>query len=204
MEIRSFVYLDKIQPQFAAITAAQADGDIPVNSMASLWIEIQPGIEINRMLDIALKETSVKPAVLVEEREYGILEIHHKSQDEVRAAGRKIKEVCGFDLKNVIKPKIFTSQIITRVSDYQAQIINRKASGSLLIPGQSLYILEVAPACWSTIAANEAEKNVNITMVHFRFRGRFGRVHLAGSEADVHAVKDVIEDLFTDESNYLF
>ncbi|MBP7652222.1 hypothetical protein KA977_02290 [Candidatus Dependentiae bacterium] len=200
MELISYIYIDKMQPQFAALTAAQADGDIPASGMASMWIEIQPGIEINRVLDIAVKTTSVRPAVLLEEREYGIVEFHSFSQDEVLTSGRKILETYKLTDKEVRKPVILTSQIITNISDYHAQIINRKAEGSLLIPGQSLYILEIQPACWSTIAANEAEKAVDIDLVHYRYRGRYGRLHLSGSESQVTAAKDAVETILSSYS----
>ncbi|HPP88656.1 MAG TPA: hypothetical protein PLM75_12445, partial [bacterium] len=142
MELLSYIYLDKLQPQFAALTAAQAEGDIPISGMAAMWLEIQPGIEINNILDIALKATNIKPAILFEEREYGIVEFHSEAQDEVLTAGSKILEYYNLDLQHIKKPKILTSQIITNISDYHAQIINRKADGSLLIPGKSLYIFE--------------------------------------------------------------
>ena len=158
---------------------------------------IQPGIEINRALDVALKATSVKPAVLLEEREFGIVEFHSDSQQDVLTSGRKVLETFNLTEKNIVKPAVLTSQIITNISDYHAQIINRKAEGSLLIPGQSLYILEIQPACWATIAANEAEKSVDITLIHYRYRGRFGRLHLSGSEAQVTAAKDCIDRLFS-------
>lgn len=184
-----------MQPQFAALTAAQADGDIPTSGMAAMWIEIQPGIEINKVLDIAVKTASVRPAVLLEEREYGIVEFHSFSQDDVLTSGNKILETYNLTSQNAKKPEVLTSQIITNISDYHAQIINRKAEGSLLIPGQSLYILEVQPACWSTIAANEAEKAIDINLIHYRYRGRYGRLHLSGTESQVLAAKNAIDAL---------
>ncbi len=196
MQIISYIYLDKLQPQFAALTAAHAEGDIPIAGMASVWFEIQPGIDINRIVDVALKATSVKPAILLEEREYGILEFHSESQAEVLTSAAKIFEIYKIKKESIQKPQLLTSQIITNISDYHAQIINRKAEGSLIIPGKSLYILEIQPACWSTYAANEAEKAVDITLVHYRYRGKFGRLHLSGSEAQVKAAKECIENLF--------
>ncbi|HPN29729.1 MAG TPA: hypothetical protein PKY81_02110 [bacterium] len=195
MDLISYIYIDKMQPQFAALTAAQADGDIPTSGMAAMWIEIQPGIEINKVLDIAVKTASVRPAVLLEEREYGIVEFHSFSQDDVLTSGNKILETYNLTSQNAKKPEVLTSQIITNISDYHAQIINRKAEGSLLIPGQSLYILEVQPACWSTIAANEAEKAIDINLIHYRYRGRYGRLHLSGTESQVLAAKNAIDAL---------
>ena len=196
MELISYIYIDKLRPQFAALTAALADGDIPISGMASMWIEVQPGIEINRILDIALKTTSVRPAILLEEREYGIVEFHSESQEEVLTSGAKILENYNLKKENIRKPEVLTSQIITNISDYHAQIINRKAEGSLILPGQSLYILEVQPACWSTLAANEAEKKVDISLIHYRYRGKYGRLHLSGTEAQVKAAQECIENLF--------
>ncbi len=58
-----------------------------------------------------------------------------------------------------IKPKILNSQIIHKVNDYHTQIVNVSRLASVLIAGQDMYILEVAPAGYIILAANEAEKS---------------------------------------------
>jgi len=90
VELRTYVFLDSLQPQHAAYLGTVARGFLPLPGDASLWIEISPGIEINRITDIALKSTTVKPGMQIIERYYGMLEIHSPSQAEVRAAGAAI------------------------------------------------------------------------------------------------------------------
>lgn len=190
IELRSFVYLDKLQPQFAAFLARAGRSDIPTADMASLFAEIQPGIEINRVADVAMKQTDVKPAVQIEEREYGILELHHEEQEEVRFAGGAILDQFGLEFTERLDPEILSTQIIDNVTPYHAQLINRGYDGSMLLEHESLFILEARPAVNIVKAANEAEKATNIKLVHFRYRGRFGRLYLAGTEDQTRAAKD--------------
>ena len=82
------------------------------------------------------------------------------------------------------KPRVESSQIITSVEPYQAQLLNKWRSGSLLVPGETLGIVECAPAAYIAAAANEAEKEASIKIVEVRTVGRFGRLFLSGSEAD--------------------
>ena len=89
-ELRSYVFLDNLQPQHAAFLGTIAGGFLPLPGDASLWIEISPGIEINRITDVALKSTDVRPGMQVIERLYGLLEVHSSSQASVRAAGAAI------------------------------------------------------------------------------------------------------------------
>ena len=79
IELRSFVFLDSLQPQHAAYMSAVAQGFLPLPGDTSLWIEISPGIEINRITDVAVKAASVRPGVQVVERLYGLLEVHSPS-----------------------------------------------------------------------------------------------------------------------------
>jgi len=154
---------------------------------ASLWVEISPGIEINRMTDIAVKATSVRPAVQVVERLFGLLEVHSPSQADVRAAGAAILDALEVQESDRWKPKVFSSQVIRHVDDHHAQLVNRNREGSMLIPGQTLYILEVEPAAYAVLAANEAEKAAHITLVHVQPFGSFGRLWLGGEERDIMA-----------------
>jgi ethanolamine utilization microcompartment shell protein EutL len=150
-------------------------------------VEISPGIEINRMTDIALKATNVRPAVQVVERLFGLLEVHSPSQADVRAAGAAILDALDLQPSDRWKPRVASSQVIRHVDDHHAQLVNRNRKGSMLIPGQTLYILEVEPAAYSILAANEAEKAAHITLVHVRPFGSFGRLWLGGEERDIMA-----------------
>ena len=136
VDLRSYVFLDSLQPQLAAFIGSTARGFLPLVNDASLWVEISPGIEINRITDIAVKATRVRPAVQVVERLYGLLEVHSESQADVRAAGAAILEALDLQAENRWKPRIYSSQIIRHVDDHHAQLVNRNRHGMMLIPGQ--------------------------------------------------------------------
>jgi hypothetical protein len=146
---------------------------------------VAPGIEINRLSDIALKATSVKPGLQIIERYYGVLEIHSPDQAETRAAGAAILDEIEQDENSRLKPRILSSQIIRRLDDHHAQLINRTRHGQMIIPGQTLYVLECEPAAYASLAANEAEKSAEINILEVRSYGSMGRVYLGGEEQDI-------------------
>ena len=199
VDLRSYVFLDSLQPQMAAFIGSTARGFLPLAGDASLWVEISPGIEINRITDVALKSTKVRPAVQVVERLFGLLEVHSSDQAEVRASGAAILEALGVQADERWKPIIHSSQIIRRVDAHQTQLINRNRNGMMLIADQTLYVMEVEPAAYAVLAANEAEKAANINIVEVRPFGSFGRVYLGGEERDIMAgytaAVQAIEDL---------
>ncbi len=186
-ELRSYVFLDNLQPQHAAFLGTIAGGFLPLPGDASLWIEISPGIEINRITDVALKSTDVRPGMQVIERLYGLLEIHSPSQASVRAAGAAILEELGVVESQRLKPKVISSQIIRNVDPHQTQLINRVRHGQMIMAGQTLYVMEVAPAAYAALAANEAEKRANLNILEVRAIGSFGRIYLGGEERDIMA-----------------
>ncbi|NET33983.1 MAG: hypothetical protein F6K19_18495 [Cyanothece sp. SIO1E1] len=185
--LRSYVYLDNLQPQHAAYLGTVALGFLPLPGDTSLWIEISPGIEINRITDVALKSTAVRPGVQMVERLYGVLEIHSNKQGEIRAAGRAILEALGVREQERLKPRIISSQIIRNMDAHQTQLINRTRRGQMLLAGQTLYILEVEPAAYAALAANEAEKAAQINILQISAVGSFGRLYLGGEERDIVA-----------------
>lgn len=185
VELRSYAFLDSLQPQYAAFLGTVAQGFLPLAGDASLYIEISPGIEINRLTDIALKSTKVKPGMQVVERYYGMLEIHSPEQAETRAAGAAILDELGLTETDRLKPRILSSQIIRRIDDHQAQLINRTRHGQMIIPGQTLYVMEVEPAAYAPLAANEAEKAADINVLEVRAFGSMGRIYLGGEERDI-------------------
>lgn len=189
MELRTYIFLDQLQPQLASYIGKTARGFLPVPYVASLWVEIAPGIAINRVTDVALKATRVSPAVQVVERAFGLLEIHHDDKGEVMSAGDAILSYLGLTQDQVVKPKVVSSQVIRAVEPYQAQIINRNRQGMMLIPGQSLFILETEPAAWAVIAANEAEKAADVNLVNLLPFGAFGRLWMAGSESEIDSAR---------------
>jgi len=187
VELRSYVYLDNLQPQHAAYIGTVSLGFLPLPGDTSLWIEISPGIEINRITDVALKAARVRPAVQFVERLYGLLEIHSSSQGETRVAGQAILEALGVKESDRLKPRIVSSQIIRNIDSHQAQLINRNRRGQLILGGQTLYVLEVEPAAYAALAANQAEKSALINILQVQAVGSFGRLYLGGEERDIIA-----------------
>jgi hypothetical protein len=187
VDLRSYVFLDSLQPQHAAFLGTVAGGFLPLPGDASLWIEISPGIEINRITDIALKAIGVKPGMQVVERLYGLLEIHSPSQADVRGAGEAILRALDLKEEDRLKPKVVSSQIIRNIDPHQVQLINRMRHGHMILAGQTLYVMEVTPAAYAALAANEAEKRANLNILEVRAFGSFGRIYLGGEEQDIMA-----------------
>jgi hypothetical protein len=185
--LRTYTFLDALQPQIASFMGKTARGFLPLPGMASLFVEIAPGIAINRVTDVALKATTVVPALQVVERAYGLLEVHDPDQGEVRNAGAAILDFMKVAESDRLKPKVLTNQIIRAIEPYQAQIINRNSQGMMILPGQSLFILETEPAGYVAFAANEAEKAAQISLVSLTPYGAFGRLYLSGPEAEIDA-----------------
>jgi hypothetical protein len=199
VDLRSYVFLDSLQPQHSAFLGTVARGFLPLPGDASLWIEISPGIEINRITDIALKATGVKPGMQIVERLYGLLEIHSSSQAEVRAAGTAILEALEVTEGDRIKPHVISSQIIRNIDPHQVQLINRMRHGHMILAGQTMYVMEVQPAAYAALAANEAEKRADLNILEVSAFGSFGRVYLGGEERDImagyQAAVDAIESV---------
>ncbi len=185
MELRTYSFIDIMQPQFASYLATVSRGYLPMTEQAALFVEIAPGIEINRVTDIALKATGVHPGVQVVERAFGLLEVHSFDQGDVRQAGEAILRNLEIDENSRLKPRVVSTQIITNITDYQTMLINRTRYGQMILGGETLYILEVHPAGYAALAANEAEKAAPINLVEMRFFGAFGRLYLGGTEANI-------------------
>ncbi len=190
IQLRTYTFLDSLQPQLASFMGKTARGFLPVPEMASLFVEIAPGIAINRVTDVALKATKVVPAVLVVERAYGLLEIHERDKGEVLSAGLRILDHLGVREEDRLKPKVATNQIIRSIEPYHAQIINRNSQGMMILPGQSLFILETEPAGYVAFAANEAEKAARVFLVQIQPFGAFGRLWMSGPEAEIDAAAE--------------
>ena len=188
--LRCYCYLDRMQPQYAAFVGTVTQGDLPTEGMASLYIEMAPGNEVFRTVDIAVKATEAKPGAQIVEREFGMFEIHSPRQADVIESGRIVLQRLGLDIKDRIRPKVASVQLITNVDSYQAQLINRFRRGSMLVPSQTLLVVECFPAAYINYACNEAEKKASINIVHVSSVGRFGRMWLSGTEAEAKTAEE--------------
>lgn len=188
-QLRAYCYLDRTQPQYAAFVGTVTQGDLMVEGMASLYLEVAPGNEVFRMVDIAVKATEARPGAQIVEREFGMFEIHAHSQQAVLEAGQMVLQRLGLKETDRVKPQVASVQLVTNVDAYQAQLLNRFRRGSMLVGGETLLVFEVAPAAYINLAANEAEKKANVKLLHVSGVGRFGRMWLSGTEAEMMTAK---------------
>jgi hypothetical protein len=179
-----------MQPRYAAYEATVADGDIPLAGMAQLFVEVAPGNEVYRVADAALKATSVRPGSQVVEREFGLLALHAEDPEVVAEAGRVILDRLKLVAADRLRPAIVSEEVITNITPFQAQLINRMRRGSLLVPGQTLLVVEVTPAAYILLAANEAERAAQIDIIDVRPIGRFGRLYISGDESNVREAQE--------------
>ncbi len=188
--LRTFVFLDALQPQLAAHICTTCRGYFPVPQVASLFVEIAPGMAIHGVLDVALKQTAVQPATLVVERAYGMFEVHSEDKGEVHSAGDAILRHLGVTLQDRLKPKLVSNTIIRAIEPMHAMILDKIRFGSMIEPGQSLFILETEPAAYAALAANEAEKAANVKLVDVTSFGAFGRLYMAGTESEIDSAAE--------------
>lgn len=189
-QLRAYVHLDRMQPQFAAFVGAITQGDPPIEGMASLYVEMAPGNWVFKMVDQVVKATDVRPGAQIVERQFGMFEVHSLSQADVLRAGEVTLAEIGREVGDRIKPEIASIQVITNVNPYQAQLLNRFTRGTMLVAGQTMLVVEVAPAAYINLAANEAEKAAPVNLMHVTSVGMFGRLWMAGNEADILAARD--------------
>ncbi len=190
MQLRTYVMVDRMQPQYAAFTGKQTIGMIPVEGDAQIYIEISPAAEVYKVMDIALKTTNVHPANLSMGREYGFLEIHSSHQEAVRYTGEKALESMGLVETDRLKPQVLSANLTSGIHPYEAQLINAKNAGGLVLAYQTFCVIEVRPAAYIVLAANEAEKAARITLNHYTSSGIFGRLMISGSESEVQQARD--------------
>jgi len=193
IDLRTYIFIDSLQLQMASYLSTVSKGYLPVSGQACCIIEIAPGIEINTLTDIALKATNVTPGMQIVERAYGMLEVHSDSQGDTRVAGETVLRTIEKKEDDRIKPRILTSQLIKNVEDHHAQLINRTRHGNMILKGDTLFVLEVEPAGYAYYAANEAEKTAHINIIEVVGFGKFGRVYIAGDEAEVLECKKIVE-----------
>lgn len=195
-ELRVYLLLEDLQRQFAAYlgTPTRARGYPPFEGQHSLIVEVAPGLAIERVTDLALRAVpSVEPGILFVERQFGVLEVHGADLEDVRRAGAAILDGLGAKATDQLRPRVLYSDVIEDVTDQHAVIINRNRQASMLMPGQTLLVVEMTPALFATVAANAAEKVApEVTLVDVSMIGAAGRVYMAGSTEDVLRARDEI------------
>jgi hypothetical protein len=195
-ELRVYLLLEDLQQQFAAYlgTPTRARGYPPYAGQHALIVEVAPGLAIERVTHLALTSVpDVEPGILFVERQFGVLEVHSSSLDDVVAAGRAILDGLGAQPSHQLAPRILYHDVIESITDQHAVIINRNRQASMLLPGQSLLVYEMTPALFAAVAANEAEKAApDAVLVDVQMIGAAGRLYLGGSTEAVSRARDAI------------
>ena len=192
-ELRSFIFIDRLQPQTMCYLGTWIRGSLPRADMAAQVIEVAPGLDIEPLTDVALKHAEVQAGILVVERQFGYLEFHGDT-GSVKAAAAAVLDDLGALEEDATRPQILASTIISSIDHQQAFLINRNKIGSMALPGESLFVLEVQPASYAILATNEAEKAADVKVVDYRMIGATGRVYLAGQEADVRQAAEAAHE----------
>jgi hypothetical protein len=193
MELRALTILDSLQPQLTGFLQTVCAGFMPRDYEAAMFLEIAPGIAINQLTDVALKTTTCRPGMQIVERAYGMLELHDADKGQVEQAAATILERMPAKIEDRLRPRVVSSQVITGVDGHQSQLINRMRHGDMIVAGQTLYILEVHPAAYAALAANEAEKAAPIHLLEVITFGAFGRLWLGGGEAEILEARKAAE-----------
>ena len=185
--LRSSIFIDRLQPQTLCYLGSWIRGVLPRAGMAAQVIEVAPGLDIEALTDVALKDAEVQAGILVVERQFGYLEFHGQSTAAVRSAAEAVLAALGLAAGEAMRPKVLASRVVTRIDPQHAFLINRNRLGSMALAGETLFVLEMEPAAYAILATNEAEKAAEVKVVDYRMIGATGRVYLAGSEADIGA-----------------
>lgn len=194
LTLRAYVFIDSLQPQLAAFVGLGSRGFPPLKEQASIYIEVAPGIAINKMTDIALKAAKVEPAAQVVERTFGMLEVHAFDKGEVHSAGQAAIGHFGLTEKDRLTPYVATCEVIRSIEPMHAQIINRNRYGHMILPGDSLFLFECDPAAYAVLAANEAEKAADVALIDLKPYGAVGRLMMAGKESEIDSAMQAAID----------
>ena len=191
-EIRSFIFIDQLQPQTTCYLGTWIKGSLPRANMSAQIIEVAPGIDIEPLTNVAAKAADVRIGILIVERQFGYLEMHG-TPAEVRAASSAVLDALDTTPVSARKPEILASEIVPSIDHQYAFLVNRNKMGSMILAGESMFVLEVQPASYAILAANEAEKAARIKIIDYRMIGATGRVYLSGRESDVRAAAEAAE-----------
>lgn len=189
-QLRTYIFIDQMQPQLAQFIAKDNRVYDPREYDAAIMLELAPAMEIHRMIDFALKSTNVRLGSVVTERQYGLMQIQHEDQGEVLAAGAAVLEQTGLREKDRAPLQILTNMTIRGIEQDHAIYFTGTSKGNMVLADESVFILEVTPAAYLTIACNEALKAARVKLVSIRPFGATGRLVISGSESEIDSAKE--------------
>lgn len=184
-ELRTFIFIDQLQPQLAQFIAKDNRVYDPKEYDAAILLELAPAMEIHRMIDLALKATRVRLGSVVTERVYGTMQIQHEDQGEVIEAGEAVLRAAGKTKYDRSKVELVTNMTIRGIQQDHAIYFTGTSAGNMVLAGDSVLILECAPAAYMMIAANEALKAANVRLTTVNPFGATGRLVLCGPESEI-------------------
>jgi len=196
VELRVYLPIAGLRRQFAAYlgTPTRARGYPPIEGDNALIVEVAPALAIERVTDLALRSVpEIEPGILYVERQFGVLEVHHRDKALVDRAGQAILDGIGASAEHALRPRILYADVIEDITDQHAVIINRNREASMVLPGETLLVYEVTPALFAAYAANVAEQAApDTTLVTVSMIGAAGRIYMSGSRASVEKARDEI------------
>ena len=192
-ELRTLTFIDSLQPQLAQFIAKDNRVYDPAEYDAALFIEIAPAMEIHTMTDMALKATKVRLGSVVTERVFGLMQVQHPDQGEVKEAARAVLKATGLDENDRAEVKIVTNKIIRSIEQDHAIYFTGTSKGYMVLGGDSVLIMEATPAAYLAIACNEALKAADVKLVSIRPFGATGRLVMSGSEAMIDSASDAAQ-----------
>jgi len=151
-ELRTLIFVDSLQPQLAQFIAKDNRMYDPAEHDAALFIEIAPAMEIHRMIDMALKNTQVRLGSVVTERHFGMMQVQHADQGEVKEAGNAVLRETGLAEQDRAECKILTNKVIRSVEQDHAIMFTGTTKGNMVVAGESILIMECTPAAYLAIA----------------------------------------------------
>ena len=158
-ELRSFIFIDQLQPQTMCYLGSWIQGRLPRLNMAAQIIEIAPGLDIEQLTDVALKHDR-RAGRHPHRRAPVRLPRDPLALDRSRAVRERGGARRARRLGRPTRPRRRSSRRrwSSRIDRQHAFLINRNKIGSMLLPGESLFVLEMQPASYAILATNEAEK----------------------------------------------
>jgi len=197
-ELRTYTFIDSLQPQLAQFIAKDNRVYDPSEYDAALFLEIAPAMEIHTMIDMALKSTKVRLGSVVTERQFGLLEVHHPDQGEVKEAGMAILSATKLTVCDRAKVAILTNKIIRGVEQDHAISFTGMSKGNMVLAGESVFILETTPAAYLAIACNQALKAAQVKLVNIQPFGASGRLILSGTESEIDSAAEAALSIISD------
>ncbi|HEX2647966.1 MAG TPA: hypothetical protein VHO95_12130, partial [Candidatus Dormibacteraeota bacterium] len=179
--LRALVHIDRIGSQYAAYWALMAQGSLPLPEMSQLLIEVSPSNLVFPVGDAAFKACPVQSAGTLVERDFGLLELHANRSDTVLEARDAALRVLGLQVTDRQVPEVVSTQRISALDAYHSHLFNKVRRGAWTLPGDTLFIVEVAPAGYAYLIANEIEKATGMELVRVAGTGLFGRLITAGT-----------------------